>query len=67
MAIKHAFTSTGEDDADATLVRPSNWNANHIGTNDHTHAGTGEGLQLAETALSDDAKEYLVFFGRVFN
>ena len=29
MAIKHAFTSAIADGADATLVRPSNWNANH--------------------------------------
>jgi len=31
MPIKHAFTSEKEDEADATLVRPSNWNADHIG------------------------------------
>ena len=29
MGIKHAFTSAVSDGADATLVRPSNWNANH--------------------------------------
>lgn len=29
MPIKHAFTSAKSDGADATLVRPSNWNANH--------------------------------------
>jgi len=31
MAIKHAFTSTKSDGGDATLVRPSNWNADHTG------------------------------------
>ena len=31
MAIKHAFTSAKEDGADATLVRPSDWNAEHTG------------------------------------
>jgi hypothetical protein len=31
MAIKHAFTSTKADGGDATLVRPSNWNADHTG------------------------------------
>lgn len=31
MAIKHAFTSAKDDGADATLVRPSNWNAEHTG------------------------------------
>lgn len=29
MGIKHSFTSGKSDGADATLVRPSNWNANH--------------------------------------
>ena len=31
MAIKHAFTSPKADGADTTLVRPANWNADHIG------------------------------------
>ena len=31
MAIKHAFTSEKSDGGDATLVRPSNWNADHTG------------------------------------
>lgn len=31
MAIKHAFTSSVADGGDATLVRPSNWNAVHVG------------------------------------
>ena len=30
MSIKHAFTSAKDDGADTTLVRPSNWNAEHI-------------------------------------
>ena len=29
MSIKHAFESAKADGADATLVRPSNWNAEH--------------------------------------
>jgi hypothetical protein len=29
MAIKHAFTSGKSDGGDATLVRPSDWNATH--------------------------------------
>jgi hypothetical protein len=29
MTIKHAFTSPKADGSDATLVRPSNWNADH--------------------------------------
>jgi len=31
MAIKHAFTSPKADGADTTLVRPVDWNADHIG------------------------------------
>lgn len=31
MGIKHAFVSAIADGADATLVRPSNWNADHTG------------------------------------
>ena len=34
MPIKHAFTSAIEDGLDTTLVRPSNWNADHTGTLD---------------------------------
>lgn len=30
MAIKHAFASGKSDGGDATLVRPSNWNADHV-------------------------------------
>jgi hypothetical protein len=29
MAINHAFQSNQSDGADTTLVRPSNWNADH--------------------------------------
>ena len=31
MAIKHAFTSSKTDGSDATLVRPVDWNADHVG------------------------------------
>lgn len=30
MTIRHAFISPKGDDADETLVRPSNWNAVHV-------------------------------------
>ena len=30
MGIKHAFVSAIADGADATLVRPSDWNAEHV-------------------------------------
>ncbi len=34
MPVNHLFISTKPDDADATLVRPSNWNAALVGTLD---------------------------------
>lgn len=32
MAIKHSFTNPKSDEADATITRPSDWNADHIST-----------------------------------
>jgi hypothetical protein len=32
VSIKHAFTSQYADSADKTLVKPSDWNADHVGT-----------------------------------
>jgi hypothetical protein len=32
VTVKHAFTSAIADGADATLVRPTNWNADHTVT-----------------------------------
>lgn len=37
MPVKHAKVSLKSDSPDATLVRPSDWNADHAGTNDHDH------------------------------
>jgi hypothetical protein len=31
MALRHAFSSAKSDGGDATIVRPSNWNAAHVG------------------------------------
>jgi len=47
VSLKHAFSSAKTDGADATLVQPSNWNAEHtlqLATNrllGRTTAGTG--------------------------
>lgn len=65
MPVSHPFTSPKSDGADATLVRPSDWNADHdvtgyrSDTADHTHASTGaQAGQLdhgaALTGLTDD-------------
>ena len=45
MPIKHPFTNPKADGADATVTRPSDWNADHTGTLDH-------GTDL--TGLTDD-------------
>lgn len=39
MPITHAFTNPKADGADATVVRPSNWNANHTITADSSFPG----------------------------
>ena len=66
ISLKHAFTSAQTDGADTSLVRPSNWNADHVLTLatasllGRTTAGTGAaeeitvgtGLTLAATTLA---------------
>jgi hypothetical protein len=59
MAIKHAFTSGVGDGADASLVRPSNWNAAHTGdipwsliTSDPAPAVVGNGYLCNTTAAA---------------
>lgn len=48
MAITHAKVSAKADGADTSLIRPSDWNAAHAGTNDHDHsAATTQGGSLA--------------------
>src|SRR5258706_6904765 len=43
MTVTHAKVSAKSDGGDTTLVRPSDWNADHTGTNAHDHAGTTDG------------------------
>jgi hypothetical protein len=53
VSLKHAFTSPKTDGADATLVQPSNWNAEHtlqLETNrllGRTTAGTGVAEEIS--------------------
>lgn len=54
MGVKHAFTSAKSDGGDTTLVRPSNWNADHVGmqdgwfnASDYGTEGTGAAIQSA--------------------
>lgn len=57
ISLKHAFTSAKGDPADTTLVRPSNWNAEHTLTLaqdkliGRQSSGTGAAEEIACTAL----------------
>lgn len=55
MAIKHAFTSPQVDGADATVVRPSNWNDDHsieAQTITNTHISNSAGIAESKLALN---------------
>lgn len=63
MEIKHPFTSPKGDGPDSTLVRPSNWNANHTMTisqanryvgRDRTGSGPAQELPIVAAAGADD-------------
>lgn len=73
--MKHSFSSGKTDDADATLVRPSNWNATHIkgytalssnttldSTHDYIAATAGaSGITITlPTAASDTGRTYTI-------
>ena len=51
MTIKHKFESEVADGADATLVRPSNWNDDHEGMNVHDHSDSDSGGELSSLML----------------
>lgn len=58
ISLKHAFTSAKSDDGDTTLVRPSNWNAEHTITMatarilGRATAGTGDVEELPLTVTA---------------
>src|SRR3990172_8306501 len=54
MAVKHAFTSPKADGGDATLVRPSNWNAEHIG-------GSILNRDLSQISVTNNAVETSIY------
>ena len=63
MQVKHAFTSGKGDGPDSTLVRPSNWNADHILTmasasryvgRDKSGAGAAQELPVVPVTGTDD-------------
>jgi hypothetical protein len=43
MPIKHAFVNPVADDPSFLGTKPSDWNKDHVGTNDHGHTSTGDG------------------------
>jgi hypothetical protein len=72
MPIKHAFVSQKADGSDETLVRPSNWNAEHSGLKTVI---LGSDVQTTATSLADVTglsfsieanKNYLVQFFIIF-
>jgi hypothetical protein len=56
MAVTHAKVSTVPDEADTDLVRPSDWNAAHVGAVEVAQAtvdfGTTEGASLTTAAVA---------------
>ena len=51
MSIKHAFESAKADGADATLVRPSDWNAEHV-----TNLSKITWMDVSANALKDESR-----------
>lgn len=47
MSVKHKFVNPVTDDLAFAGTRPSHWNDDHEGTNDHAHTATGDGGVLA--------------------
>lgn len=61
MPVTHPFVSGKTDGADATLVRPSDWNATHAGTNAHVLAGadhTASGLTTGHVLTATSATAF---------
>jgi len=52
MAITHSKVSSAADTSNTTNVRPSDWNANHLGTNEHDHTDTDSGGTISHTDLT---------------
>jgi hypothetical protein len=54
VTVKHPFVSTIPDDADTSIVRPSNWNADHtivgLGTAAELNAGTANGVATLDAS-----------------
>ena len=54
MAIKHAFTSPKTDGVDTTLVRPVDWNADHVGSGIKIQDADGDTSWDVEQTANED-------------
>lgn len=54
VSLKHAFNCTLPDDPDTTVVRPSNWNAEHelVAADGAFLVGTGTGVEEQDAATA---------------
>lgn len=68
MPVKHAFSSAKTDGADATLVRPSDWNAGHVtpyATGTFTVATGNGNLQVGRLQLTGSERMTLAGTARL--
>lgn len=82
VSLKHAFTSAKADGADTSLVRPSNWNAEHdltmatarllgrttagTGAAEEISVGTGLSLSAGGLTATGPTKGQAIVFAMVF-
>ena len=52
MAVTHSKVSAAADTSNTTNVRPSDWNADHLGTNVHDHTDSDSGDTIDHTDLT---------------
>lgn len=60
MTITHSFVSAKSDGGDATLVKPSDWNAGHVGEHSEVHAidGAAHTGDIETAQIANDAVTY---------
>jgi hypothetical protein len=67
MSTAHAFVSAIADGGDATLVRPSNWNAAHTGLADTLSEPTVDTTILANYSASITGLPLIIDSGRLID
>src|SRR5512135_500395 len=58
MPIRHKFVSTKPDPTNTSLLRPSNWNEDHVGMNVHTHTDAEQGGVLPSGGLPANVAQF---------